>query len=151
MPTCVTYPAEPARPYIPAHYDELPNPGWNAGANSVATQSGDCYLSWMVNADCAGAVTGFCAPNRPSYVYYDIQHGIYTTSTNGALVAQVVERGVTKGDLVGFDAADELYIRRFKDRVEYYVAGTRIYVSSVPSRGTIRAGTSLYLDHDEII
>lgn len=151
MPICTTYPAEPFRPYVAAHYEELPMAGWNAGANSAGIQSGDCYLSWKVTADCVGAVTGFCAPDRESYVYYDITHGIHTTSTNGVLVAQVVERGVLRGEIIGFAATDLLYIRRVSGRVEYYINTTRFYTSTVLSRNSIRAGTALFLANDEVI
>ena len=118
--------------------------GWNAGANSIDVQNGDCYFTWAVNDDIVGGVAGIGPVDRSPNNYAQLTHAIQIISANGTRVCQVVERGAYKGSLVPLGSGAALYIQRARGIVEYRVGGTRIYTSSTPSTGSIRAGGVLY-------
>lgn len=151
MPVCTTYPATPRIYGNPEYISYSPIIGWNAGANSIKIQSGDCYCSWQVNNEVVGAVMGFSPPSRPSYRYADLTHALIVISVNGAKAVQVMESGRYKTAVAPLSNGSTLRIQRLRDDVEYLINGVVIYTSDVLSMGTIRAGAVLYSSGDKII
>ena len=148
---CITTPAYPAVIGRPSYVAFTPILAWDAGANTINTEDGDCYFQWSVNNDIVGGVAGFSPPNRDSWRYGDLTHAFFIVSVNGARAIQVIENGQLKGSPLPCPAGAVLYIRRVRGVVEYFINSTRVYTSTTRSTGTIRGGSVLYASGDKII
>lgn len=146
--SCVTYPAQPAvppqpaRPSVVRHYQVL---AWNAGANSVVTQEGDCVCTFTMKR-VVGVVVGLTAQRENVTDYQRLTHALYFHSGR----FNVMERGTVKSDAFAYANGDEFKIQRVRNEVTYIHNGKRVYTSRLPSSGEVSVGCALYASGDAI-
>ncbi|MBD1554766.1 hypothetical protein HAQ04_25530 [Pseudomonas sp. C2L11] len=122
-------------------------PGWNAGAQSVDTVSGDFAVSFDLPASTLGALVGLVEPGSTVGSYAAVQHGLLLTTTNGHI--SVVESGVEVA--TGPTVADTYVceMRRVGGVVTYSV-GDWSYTSTTTSTGTKTLAAVLYSAPDYV-
>lgn len=152
-PICTHYPeqlAVPAVPAVPSRYDLINIFDWNAGANSIATQSGDCVVRDTMNA-VVGVVWGLATDRPDPTDFATIEHGLYFHVNGGGQPrVSVMESGRVLNDERTYAVGDEFEIRRNGTRVTYWHAGVQFYRSTVPSTGEVFVGSAMYATGDEI-
>lgn len=136
--------AVPGTPGTPSTPTDL-NIGWNAGARSINTLSGDGQHQFTVHAGAVGVVTGLALSDSGSS-YQSIDYAIYCT--NGQYC--IMEKGVELTALASFATTDVFTIRRQGTEVAYFKGSSLIYTSLVLSPGTLLADSSLYLGGDDV-
>lgn len=145
---CTTYPAQlhvPAVTHVPARVDVTPIHAWDAGANSVTSQSGDCECAFTMQL-VAGAVVGFTSIPETVPAVARMSHAL---SFSGRKF-QVMEAGAGRTNAHTFADGDSFQIRRHGGTVSYLHNGVVVYTSKVPSSGEIWVGCSLYSSGDYI-
>lgn len=148
--TCTVCTGQDAITPRPARVVEVPNPGWNAGANSIAVRDGDLVAQWTV-PEAAGAVCGFAhAPRADATDVTAITHGWYAFAAMGFRFAQPYEAGHPRAPAEAIDATSELELRRIAGVVTYWLDGVEIYESMDPSAGPTVLAASLYSPEDSL-
>lgn len=130
----------PGSPAIPAETLVLDNVGWNAGAISVDSISGNGQFKFSVDLSSAGVVTGLNDGNEGAN-YPEINYGIYCLSGK----FQVIEYGVVKTTAELFEDGDVFAVVRMGKFVRYFRNTTLLYSSTVHSFGTLFSDASLLL------
>lgn len=150
--TVVTF--HPEQPYVPptaavpateAQMTQDMNLGWNSGARSIASFDVNGQAIFSVPYPLIGAVVGIASTDATSG-YSNITHGFYFSGG----VAYIIESGriVQRFDVYG--PMDEFTIQRINGVVRYFYYGTEIYVSEVPSDGSVFLKAALYSGDDSI-
>ena len=140
--------AQPAQLYVPPVGYRPPTVttdyalGWNSGARSVNALTGSGEMTFSVPASAVGVAVGMNDADR-STDYREIKHGLLLS--RGTL--RVVESG-TERATASYASGDTLKIKRTGMRVTYWVGGTQIYASDVPSTGPMFMDASLYSGGD---
>jgi hypothetical protein len=133
--TTVTY--IPEKPYRPPR-DPIPatptqrledfHLGWNSGARSVLTYTGNLSYSFKVLPTVNGVITGISRPGRDTGVSYaEIEYALHFTGNH----FRVVESGAEKTGFGLFSAGDTFTIERKGYQVNYKQNGTLVYASTV--------------------
>ena len=153
-PVCSHYPEQVAVPEVP------PTPQrvmlfnsfeWNAGANSVASLTGDVVERDTMNA-VVGVVWGLASERPDSSNYATIEHGLYFHVNGGGQPrVSVMESGRIMDSERAYAPGDEFEVRRNGSRVTYWHAGFQFYRSTVPSTGEVFVGSAMYATGDEIL
>lgn len=125
------------------------NLGWDAGARSVQTQSGDCVASFAPTPNSVGVIVGFNTINRDAGVA-DIKYGIYFRKAAGVQLFSAIEAGAQVGASGTYTAADKFQITRNTSVVQYWKNGVVFYTSAVLSTGIVFLDTSLYAAGDGV-
>lgn len=144
----------PAQPYIAPSPGVPPTPeqttydynlGWNSGARSIGSFSGQGFIQFLVNRSTSGAVVGL-NDSDVGAGYTEINYAFYLTHG----VARIFELGVEKL-YVGMVAEGAAFrIERRYGVVKYFVGGTLVYTSLVPSTGTLFLDASMYSGGDTV-
>lgn len=142
--TC--YPAVPATPGTPAQILTQDILGWNGGASSIATLSGDCYATFKFPPKPIAVVCGL-AGGDASADYNEATHAFYAHGTT----LQIVERGVVVATVTGVTLSTQptLTIIRRGARVTYHV-GAWQYTSGSQSSGPVVLDAALYSSSDYV-
>lgn len=135
-------PGSPATDSTPENFRQ----GWNAGAISIDSITGDGQFQFSIDANTVGIVTGLNDTNEGT-TYAEINYGLYFASGT----AKVMERGVVMGGHVLFAEGDVFTIARSQGRVEYFQNSTLIYTSLTHNTGPLFADASMYFGRDAII
>ena len=140
--------AVPPTPPTPAQIGYVAynmNFGWNAGANSIATFSGDGEATFSVPGGAIGVVAGLTAtPYGNSYL--DATHALQFS--NGQVAA--MERGVVRAELGTYSASDVFAIRRTGTTVTYLKNDVLQYTSQTYSAGVAFLDAALYAGGDTV-
>lgn len=148
---CTVCPEIESVPDEPARVDYLDRPGWNAGANSIATRS-NARVRYAFTAEQAnGFVSGVSRSRRVDVTSpSNIDFGFYLLATGGLKRYVVVERGVEKTALSAYDPAHVFSITRWDGRIYYAVNDELVYISEEDYFGQLTAGVAFYATGDII-
>jgi hypothetical protein len=117
-------------------------PGWNAGAYSVQTLSGDGYVEFSTDENNTGKVCGLSADvTGQNFTGID-----YAISLGAANQARIYENGVQKGVFSGSYVPGQRYRVSIEGGVvKYYKDGVaHAYTGTIPLSHSLRVDTSLY-------
>lgn len=145
---CTTHPEQPFVPAVPsqpAKVETRVHTGWNAGANSVEAQAGDCACIFDM-AKVVGAVCGFTSELEEVTSIDRFTHALYF---HGGKV-QVLERGVARTLDAAYQTGDTFEIRRVGGKVTYLHKRKPMYASRLVSTGPVHVGGALYASSDTI-
>lgn len=145
---CTSYPEQPhvpATPDVPARVEVSALIGWDAGANSVVSHSGDCVCTFNMDR-VVGAVCGFTTDLDAVADTERLTHALYFNRNR----FQVIESGVARTSEAGYAPGDEFQILRSGGNVSYFHEGALVYMSRRASVGEIHVGGSLYASGDTI-
>lgn len=145
MPS-ICYPATPAIAGVDAVFNTTANLGWNAGAASLHTASGNAYAEFSFGVSNVGSLAGFASAGAAVGAFNAITHGVlYAGDT-----LQVVESGGTVVDS-GITPTSATIVRIWRTRgvVTYLVDGWS-YVGMTPSTGDIQLAAVLYAAGDYV-
>lgn len=147
---CTTYPEQPHVPAQAAYVETVPVAEWNAGANSLDTQDGDCQVTFNMGL-VVGVIVGLTTDTSNVADYTRLSHALYFhQDASGRPVFNVLESGRTARAAEAYSTSDTWAIRRVGTMVSYFRNGQRVMVSQVPSSGTLSVGTALYYSGDSI-
>lgn len=147
----VSYPATPyiaptpGVPMTPGQTTTDYNLGWNSGARSIGSFTGQGFVQFLATGSLVGAVVGLNDSDIGAG-YNDIDFAFYLTHG----VARIFELGVEKL-YVGPVANGAVFrIERRYGVVQYFIGGALMYTSLVPSTGALFLDASLYSGGDTI-
>ena len=120
-------------------------PGWDAGARSITSLSGNGSASWKVG-QAVGIVCGFNSNDEGAH-YIEIEHGFFIESGK----YRIIENGDIKTSKVSYGTDAVFKIERINGVVRYYLDDVLVYTSIVNSSGIIFVDCSLYAYLDTII
>lgn len=122
--------------------------GWNAGARSIHSVSGDARATFQARASIVGAVCGLAGHEDPvSYNGTAILFGFYLTHG----IAKVIESGEFKSASFAYTGGTVFSIERDSGQVTYWIDGVLRYTSEVDdSPPDLWLQASLYAGDDEI-
>lgn len=120
--------------------------GWNAGAELIENISGNGYFEFSVSAAVVGAVIGLNTINSGTG-YFEISHGFKCSRGK----YEIHEAG-TKVHPGGKYTSDTVFrIQRNGAQVRYFVDGTLVHTSGLPSASPVILDCSLYSGGDSIL
>lgn len=144
-PDVVCYPADPGVLPEPSTLQFDQRQGWNAGAQSIASVTGDAVLRWSTDKHPAGVLVGI-APLSFDHYFGEVTHGLY--ATDGLI--QVVETGLVVATAPSApDQTQTLRIIRTGTLVQYQV-GSWVFSSERPSSGPVHMDATLYVAGDYV-
>jgi hypothetical protein len=114
--------------------------GWNGGAASVQTFSGDGGVDFTVGQANASLICGLAYSN-PNAGYTSINYA-FGPEADGK--AYIWEQGVYRGVNVTYQAGDRLRIERSNGTVFFKKNGVIVYTSPTASSGALLVDSSLY-------
>lgn len=121
--------------------------GWNAGARSVASLSGDLVARFTPAAGFVGILCGLASPGAATGSFNAIQHGVLLASGSNP---RVVQNGVVVATAPGpFVDGTEVVISRSGRAVSYRV-GDWNYASTLESTGSKALYANLYVAGDAV-
>lgn len=152
--TCAYYPAVPGRPARLDSYRYDPDMGWNAGANSVKSLTGNVRLVFT-QGPAQGVAMGFTHTRENPTNYARLTHGfMFRTNSIGEPTFQIMESGRGILEPVRYNPNFQFAIYRTNGQVVYRVTdGSDVvmtYYSSKPSEGEVLVGCSLYASGDAV-
>ena len=147
-PVCVSYPAIPAQPEIPsspARVETVPIREWDAGADSVVTQAGDCIVTFSMGM-VSGVVVGLEHIDSYTVGKERALYGLYFAGRQ----FQVIESGITRTTPENFTSGDQFEILRYEGRIMYRHNGRLVFTSYTIDNEELQVCTSLYASGDYI-
>lgn len=146
---CEYIPYVPASPGAPARVDKTARVGWDAGATSTSSFSGDCELAFSLDP-VAGAYVGLtdvnwgADPSRLRFAFLLYQAG-------GRQNFSVVVDGTQRIAPRTYGSGDVFKIQRAAGALTFLVNDMVVYTAPDPSVGnTLWAGTTLYASGDAV-
>jgi hypothetical protein len=115
--------------------------GWNAGAVSTQTLSGDGYVEYPVSSLGDYVMFGL-GTGDTDQGYADIEHAVYTYPPTGQLY--IYEAGVYRAWGGSYAVGDKLRVAVEGGAVKYRKNGVLLYSSTVPPTYPLNVDTSLY-------
>lgn len=150
MTSCITTPARPASPGTPTRVVSVPAYGWDAGANSVRTVTGDLQLRFTMGS-VLGAVIGLVPDRDNTGDMARITHGfLFNQGPDGSMRYAVIESGVVRRGSATYTSSTEFKVVRTGSQVVYLVDGAPVYASVVPCVGAQLCGCALYASNDGV-
>lgn len=143
------FPGRIFTPAVPAVMAPDYNDGWNAGADSIASISGNLRVLFSVDMSGGGAV-GLMRGRDFVFDFTAIANAFYFANTGSGLRVFVMERGVVRTEGRPASANNEFEIRRERGVVTYSIDGQVVYTSPELSYGELRVGTSIFHGGDGI-
>jgi hypothetical protein len=143
----IDYPAVPGTPdvvVVPGTADNY-NIGWNSGAVSIASKTGDFTLQFSIPFAEVGAVVGV-GPAINDGSYQNIPFGIYCASG----LYEIYELGIQRTGPAAYATTDVFTIARSGVQIQYFKGSTLIYTSLVASHGTAFASAAMYFGYDAV-
>jgi len=119
--------------------------GWNAGATSIETLTGNGYLEFTKGLNKA-VMIGLSKGNSSSS-YTDIDYAIYL---NGSNTYSVYESGAQKADFGSFTATDIFRVQVVGSTIKYLKNGSVFYTSTKPISFPLNIDTSLHYTNSVI-
>lgn len=150
---CLITPAQPAvpgAPGVPARVDMVDQFGWESSADSVVTLGGDLRATCQIG-QAVGIVFGLAYPPNQPGENFDVLHGLYFFTLNGAELVQAIERGVQVGPVIERASGATFLIQRYRNTVTYWQDTELLYTSARLSTGPQRLAAHLYASSDRII
>lgn len=147
---CTTYPEQAYVAGQAAYAETAPLAGWNAGANSVDSQTGDCEVAFGMGL-VVGVIVGLTTDLEDVADYTRLTHALYFhQDTGGHPVYSVIESGQIVRAAESYALSDTWAIRRVGATVSYFRNSLRVMVSQAPSSGELSVGSALYYSGDMI-
>lgn len=147
---CTTYPEQAYVAGQAAYIETVPLAGWDAGANSVDTQAGDCEVAFGMGL-VVGVIVGLTTDLEDVADYTRLTHALYFhQDAGGHPVYSVIESGQIVRAAESYALSDTWAIRRVGAAVSYFRNGLRVMVSRTPSSGELSVGSALYYSGDTI-
>ncbi len=115
--------------------------GWNAGAVSTQTLSGDGYVEFEVSATSSYLMFGL-GNGDTDQGYADIEYAVYTYAATGQLL--LFENGVYRGAGGTYAVGDRLRVAIEGGVVKYRKNGALLYSSTASPTYPLNVDTSLY-------
>lgn len=123
-----------------------PVSAWDAGANSVQSEDGDCECVFTMQ-QVSGVYVGFTVFPESVPARERLTHAF---SFSGRKF-QIMEAGTGRTSPAAFSDGDEFRIRRVGLTVTYLHNDSVIYTSKVPAYGVLQVGCALYASGDFIV
>lgn len=148
---CPAVAAVPSVPAVPPTYRVDLHPGWNTGANSIATHSENLKTIFTPSLTSVEAVGLYSAPDGfardvVDYKTLDFAFLMYPSRY------EIIERGVRVNRGGNGDSGSTVFeIHRVDGVVFYIVDGDVVYTSNMPSFGPLRVGTAIYSAPDGVL
>lgn len=146
--TIPAVPYIPPSPAIPAAPDQIIqdlNLGWNSGARSARSETGNISFTFRVRPNATGVAIGFNGEDN-NYGYVEIDHAWYFAGGN----AKIYERGTLVHTAGAYTGDETFELVRRDNVVEYYIDSVLEYTSALPSYGLIFVDVSLYSGSDYV-
>ncbi len=146
---CPAVAAVPPVPAVPPTYRVDLHLGWNTGANSVESHSGNLrtvFTPSLTSVEAVGfyaALTGF-ARDVVDYKTLDFAFLLYPSRY------EIIERGVRVSTGGNSNASSKFAIQRIDGVVTYLVDGDVVYTSNRLSVGSLRVGAAIYAAPDGV-
>ncbi len=115
-------------------------PGWDAGASSVDSFTGNGYVEFSTAESFHNKMAGLTATDSDQ-TFGDIDFAIYLAGSGNV---SVYEGGVKMGTFGSYVAGDTFRVESSGGAVTYYHNNTPFYVSTNTPASTLRMDTSLY-------
>lgn len=131
--------------FTTVQYDYIDQPGWDAGARTIASLSADGGYQFLVG-QATGIVCGLNAIDE-SASYLEIDHGFFIEDTR----FRVIEQGIAKTAFASYTKDQVFKIIRLLGVVQYYLDDGLVYTSETTSEGQVFLDCSLYSYLDSII
>lgn len=150
MASCVTYPAVPPVPGIPARVLLQDVAAWDAGAVGGDDTDGNLELRLSGVPQCAGAVIGLAAtemvtaPAQLSHAFY------FHTGADGMPLVSAMENGIARARLSGYTLDTEFVLQRIEGVVRLLLDGSVRFTFRSASTGPIHVGCALYATGDAL-
>lgn len=122
------------------------NLGWNAGARSVKTVTGDAIANFSVPVGVLGVIIGL-KPGGHRIGFSEIPHALYFAKD----IYRVYELGILKFSGGLFATSDAFSIRRVAGVVSYIKNNVVVYTSAAPSTGAAVLSCTLYGGGDTVL
>lgn len=147
---CTTYPEQAYVAGQAAYAETAPLAGWDAGANSVDSQTGNCEVAFGMGL-VVGVIVGLTTDLEDVADYTRLTHALYFhQDTGGHPVYSVIESGQIVRAAESYALSDTWAIRRVGATVSYFRNSLRVMVSQAPSSGELSVGSALYYSGDMI-
>lgn len=147
---CYVCPELPGSPGTPTKVEVDPNLGWNAGAVSIATLSGDVYVSDAFDAAPSGIVIGFKADRVVNTDPTRILHGLYFYTVANVAFVEVRELGQRVGQPMRYTLGTPWMIRREADRVTYWMGSVLFAATAAKTLLPLLVNACLYSAGDSV-
>lgn len=149
---CVSCPTIPGSDPVPAQIVLDPQPGWNAGANSIAVRDGVLYARNITAASStASAAIGFRTMRINQVRPETITHGVAFLAAAGQAGFAIIEYGQIKTTPMARSTCDRFELRRYPGGlVRYYRNDTQVYQSSLVSAGPVVLTCCLFFAGDMV-
>lgn len=148
-PVCTYVPPRAYQPAVQRKVEQVPVIGWDAGANSIISQAGDCELRWTMGM-VVGVYVGFNIDVDDVADILRYSHSFVFLQRSGRPIFRIVEEGEARSFESEYSLSDEFAIRRVGGRVSYWKNGQKLQDSALESSGEVSAGSSLYVSGDMI-
>lgn len=143
----VYIPARPAVAGVPSRVTQTAQSGWNGGARSIDSLTGDGYIEFFFSPVLIGGLAGF-AYGSDTVAFGEATHAFYRSFDS----LHVVERGSIVFTVPDVGPGDEptTRIQRAAGKVTYFVDGELVYTSEVESIGEVFIDVLLYTSDDYV-
>ena len=148
-PVCTYYAPQEYVQGSAARIEQRIGLGWDAGANSLQSQPGDCEAVWEM-AMVVGAYIGLTASLEEVTSTDRFTHAFYFHQSAGRMLYKIKDGGVAVSNDTEYATGTEFKIRRVAGVVTYWVGGALIHTSSIASIGEVHVGTALYASGDAV-
>lgn len=132
-----------------------PRLGWDSGATSIDSLSGDIHTVFGVPRGVGGVAVGFRNRDEPNVTPSRVQHALYFQTLNGTTYVRVIEYGRYKTNNVIIADGDVFEIRRVAGVVTYHrnpgTVFSPLYTSRTPSSGVCVVNACLYASGDTVV
>lgn len=146
---CPAVAAVPSVPAIPPTYRTDLHPGWNAGANSVATHSGNLRTVFTPNLTSVEVVGFYSAPDGLARSVVDFKTLDFAFLLYPSHY-EIIERGVRVSPGGSSSATSKFAIQRVDGVVTYLIDDAVVYTSNRLSVGALRVGAAIYSAPDGV-
>ena len=147
---CMVCPATDGAPATPTRVITSANLGWNAGANSILKLDGDVHMVEAITAVPVDTYLGFkyaranqTQPYRLAYAFR-----IYKLGTQASY--ELWEGTAQRVGANPYVLGTPLEIVRASGQVTYFVNGSLVYSSAVPSKGPLLVNACLFSAGDTL-
>jgi hypothetical protein len=147
---CYVCPELPAIIASPATVTTDAQLGWNAGADTIATLSGDVHVVDSFATAPMGVVFGLKASRRLPTEIALIAHGLYVRSVAGNCFVSVYELGQMIGTTQSYTLGNPLEILREGSKVTYWNNGVLMLTSVAKVLGPVFVNACLYAAGDTL-
>jgi len=146
MSSCIVIPPSSG---APATVSTNANLGWNAGASSITSLSGNLHAQFTVPV-AVGVICGLAAVSAPVSVPTYVTHAFLFQQHFGLDSCGIIENGVVVVNPFTRSLASVFEIRRANEHVTYFIDGVLVYTSKRLSTGEVVLVGCLFAAGDTI-